>query len=166
MNKSPIPFQVNFTAFQGFLFRKLLQSGPVRCHRIRRGCVENPAEYKIFIAEVIARRIMDTNCTRLGIFGTGEHTRILLTAIPWLIERVRCFADNNAMLHGQEFMNRPVRPPCDAVKECDAFLLSTTLFQRSMHKDLKQLGFNGPMISMDDDVPSHWFLIQEDYDPI
>jgi hypothetical protein len=163
-SRRQIPFQVSFASFQGFLLEKLLQMGPVRFHRIQRGWVDNPCEYKRFIAEVIGPRIVDTNCRRLGIFGTGEHTRIILNALPELLERVQCFADNNHNIQGQQLMNRPVCSPENAVKICDGFILSTAIFQHEMHKNLQKLGFKGPVIAMDDDVPPHWFLIQEDYD--
>ncbi len=161
MIKKNSPFPVAFGGFRGYLLAQLLQLKCVRFHRAQFGCIEHPAEYERFLAEVVGFRIMETGYRRIGIFGTGEHTRVVLRAMPWLIERVRCFVDNNPRLHGQAFLNRPVSAPQEAVKDCEAFFLSTTVFQRAMHKDLRRLGFRGPVIAVDDEVPPHWFLLGE-----
>ena len=156
-----IASSITFKGYKGFLLARLLQLKPVRFHRTQLGWVENPSAYEKFVADVVGRRIESAGCSRWGIFGTGEHTRVVLRALPWLLERVRCFADNNPRLHGQMFMDRPVYAPGDAVKECDGFFLSTAVFQSTMHRDLKHLGFRGPILAVDDKVPPQWFLLRE-----
>jgi hypothetical protein len=71
---------------------------------------------------------------------------------------VHCFADNNAALWHQERFGRPVLPPREAVRTCEVFVLSTAVFQHVLRADLRRLGYRGPIIAMDDDMPPAWFL--------
>ena len=148
---------VAFTGLQGRVLGALLQWPLVRFHRLQRGFVEQPAEYRRFLFEVIGRRLADTP-GRVGVFGCGEHSRVLLASIPELADRVHCFTDNNAALWHQERFGRRVLPPEEAIDVCDVFVLSTAVFQHVLRADLRRLGFSGPVIAMDDEVPPSWFL--------
>ena len=148
---------VVFSGWQGRLLRALLQLPFVRYQRIQRGFVERPAEYRRFLREVIGRRVAETSGP-IAVFGCGEHTRILLASVPGLIDRVHCFADNNATLWHQERFGRPVLPPREAVRACEVFVLSTAVFQHVLRADLRRFGYRGPIIAMDDHMPPEWFL--------
>ena len=148
---------VAFTGLQGRLLAALLQWPIVRFHRLQRGFVEQPAEYRRFLFEVIGARLADTP-GRVGVFGCGEHSRVLLGSIPELRERVHCFTDNNAALWHQDRFGCRVLPPEEAVKACDVIVLSTAVFQHVLRADLRRLGFAGTVIAMDDLVPPSWFL--------
>ena len=148
---------VAFSGLQGRLLRALLQLPFVRYHRVQRGFVERPAEYRRFLRDVIGRRIAETSGP-IAVFGCGEHTRILLASVPRLIDRVHCFADNNATLWHQERFGRPVLPPREAVRVCEVFVLSTAVFQHVLRADLRRIGYRGPIIAMDDYMPPEWFL--------
>jgi hypothetical protein len=149
--------EVAFSGVQGHVLRALLQLPFVRYHRIQRGFVERPAEYRRFLRDVIGRRVAETSGP-IAVFGCGEHTRILLASVPGLIDRVHCFADNNATLWHQERFGRPVLPPREAVRACEVFVLSTAVFQHVLRADLRRIGYQGPIIAMDDHMPPHWFL--------
>ena len=88
-------------------------------------------------------------------FGFVRYHRIQLGFVerPRQYERVLTEA-----LWGQLRFGRTVLPPEDAVAECDAFFLSTAVFQRILQWDLRRLGFTGPIVAMDDVVPPEWFL--------
>lgn len=147
-------------AFEGLRARvlaRLLEFGPVRYHRLQRGFVEAPEQYAAFLAQVVGPRLMSLP-GRLGIFGVGAHTSLVVETLPHLIDRVHCFTDNNPVMWGQVRADRPVLPPADAVRECEAFFLSTAVFQRVLGADLRRLGFRGPVVAMDDVVPASWFL--------
>lgn len=146
-----------FTGFGGRVLERLLQLDFVRYHRLQLGFVECPLQYERFIADVMGPRIEAMPGT-LGVFGVGVHTDVLLKALPKLRERIHCFTDNNASLWRQTRHARPVLPPAEAVAQCDAFLLSTAVFQRVLEGDLRRLGFTGPVMAMDDVVPAAWFL--------
>lgn len=148
---------VAFTGLQGRLVGALLQWPLVRFHRLQRGFVEQPAEYRRFLFEVIGRRVAHTPGS-IGVFGCGEHSRVLLESIPDLRERVHCFTDNNAALWHQERFGCRVLPPEEAVKVCELFILSTAVFQHVLRQDLRRLGYSGPIIAMDDQLPPSWFL--------
>ena len=146
-----------FTGLQGRLLAALLQLPFVRFNRVQRGFVEQPGEYRRFLLEVIGRRLEETP-GRVGVFGCGEHSRVLLDSIPALRERLHCFTDNNAVLWHQERFGRRVLPPEEAITVCELFLLSSAVFQHVLRADLRRLGFTGPVIAMDDEMPPTWFL--------
>jgi hypothetical protein len=146
-----------FTGLRGRVLGALLQWPLVRFHRLQRGFVEQPGEYRRFLFEVIGPRLAETP-GRVGVFGCGEHSRVLLASIPALHERVHCFTDNNAALWQQERFGRRVLPPAEAITACELFVLSTAVFQHVLRADLRRLGFSGPVIAMDDEVPPSWFL--------
>jgi hypothetical protein len=146
-----------FNGVFGRLLAHLLQWPFVRFHRVQLGVVETPLDYERFLAEVVGPRL-DAIEGRIGVFGCGEHTRIVLKALPGLAERIHCLTDNNAVLWHQTRFGRPLLPPEKAVRTCDAFFLSTAVFQHVIRADLKRLGFRGPVIAVDDVVPPHWFL--------
>jgi hypothetical protein len=148
---------VRFTGLQGRVLGALLQLPLVRFHRLQRGFVEQPVEYRRFLSDVIGRRLAETP-GRAGIFGCGEHSRILLESIPALRDRVHCLTDNNASLWHQQRFGFQVLPPQEAVQSCDLFVLSTAVFQNILRGDLRRLGFRGPIIAMDDEMPPSWFL--------
>ena len=148
---------VAFTGLQGRLLGALLQWPLVRFHRLQRGFVEQPAEYRRFLFEVIGARLADTP-GRVGVFGCGEHSRILLASIPTLRDRVHCFTDNNAALWHQQRFGFQVLPPEEAARACELFVLSTAVFQHVLRGDLRRLGFRGPIVAMDDEMPPWWFL--------
>ena len=148
---------IAFTGLRGRLLGALLQRPLVRFHRLQRGFVEQPAEYRRFLFEVIGARLANTPGP-VGVFGCGEHSRVLLESIPELRERLHCFTDNNAALWHQDRFGCRVLPPEEAVKVCDVFVLSTAVFQHVLRADLQRLGFSGSVIAMDDQVPPSWFL--------
>ena len=147
----------SFTGVEGRLLGMLLQIPSVRFNRLQRGFVETPAEYRRFLVEVLGARIAATP-GRIGLFGCGEHTRVLLEALPGLAERMTLLTDNNRSLWRQTRFGRPVLPPDEAVTACDAFVLSTAVFQHVLRQDLRRRGFRGPVIAVDDEVPPAWFL--------
>jgi hypothetical protein len=51
-----------------------------------------------------------------------------------------------------------VLPPREAVRACEVFVLSTAVFQHVLRADLRRIGYQGPIIAMDDHMPPHWFL--------
>jgi hypothetical protein len=148
---------IPFTGLRGRTLARLLQLPFVRYHRVQLGFVERPRQYERFLTEIVAPRL-DRLPGKLGIFGVGAHTDVALTHVPGLPERVHCFTDNNAALWRQPRFGKLVLPPQDAVTECDAFFLSTAVFQRILEQDLRRLGFTGPIVAMDDEVPPGWFL--------
>ena len=146
-----------FTGVGGRTLSRLLELPFVRYHRVQLGFVERPRQYEQFLADVVGPRL-DTLPGRLGVFGVGAHTDLLLKVLPGLGDRIACFTDNNAGLWGQTRFGKLVLPPADAVGECEVFLLSTAVFQRALSADLRRLGFTGPVVAMDDVVPASWFL--------
>ena len=148
---------IPFTGLGGRALARLLQFRFVRYHRVQLGFVERPRQYEQFLAEVVAPRIGRLS-GKLGVFGVGAHTEIALAHVSGLGERVHCFTDNNAALWRQQRFGKLVLPPEDAVTACDAFFLSTAVFQRILEQDLRRLGFAGPIVAMDDEVPPGWFL--------
>jgi hypothetical protein len=150
---TPIPF----TGLRGRVLAGLLQLPSVRFHRIQRGVAETPSEYERFVVEVVGPRLTRLS-GRLGIFGAGEHTRMVLQALPAILDRVHCLLDNNTALWHQERHGRLVLPPAQAVCDCDTIFLSTAVFQHVLRADLKRLDFKGTIIAMDDIVPPQWFL--------
>jgi hypothetical protein len=157
MNQSPHRDTVEFRGLRGRVLAGLLQLGFVRFNRVQLGFVEKPAEYQRFLREVIGPRLSALP-GRLGVFGTGEHTKILLAALPELANRIHCFVDNNSALWRSERFDRIVLAPSAAVKECDAFFLSTAVFQHVLRADLRRHGFAGPIVAVDDKLPPSWFL--------
>lgn len=155
----PVP-STAFTGLRGRALARLLQLPSTRYHRVQLGFVEAPEQYEQFLADVVGQRIAELP-GRLGVFGVGSHTEILLKALPSLADRVHCFTDNNPALWHKPRFGRPVLPPGDAVAACDAFVLSTAVFQRILEGDLRRLGFRGPIVAVDDVVPPAWFLTTE-----
>lgn len=151
------PF-VPFEGMRGRVLTWLLQRDSVRFHRVQRGFVEKPAQYERFLAAVVGPRVEALD-GRLGVFGVGTHTEVLLKAFPSLQPRIHCFADNNPAVWRQVRFGHPVLPPGEAVKACDAFLLSTAVFQHVLRADLVRHGFKGPILAVDDVVPPAWFLV-------
>jgi hypothetical protein len=151
--EGPTPFH----GVKGRIWGWILQRPGIRYYRIQLAVAESPRDYERFLADIVAPRILGLR-GRLGIFGVGEHTRLLLHADPSLARRIECFADNNAALWHQEQFGRPVLSAAEAVKRCDAFFLSTAVFQRSLRGDLDALGFEGPVLAVDDVGPPEWFL--------
>lgn len=135
----------------------LLERPFARFHRMHMALAQSPADYRRFIAEVVAPRLR-TAPGRLGIFGTGEHTCLVLQAAPDLAQRVHCFMDNDPGLWRQVRFGRTVLPPREAVGECDAIFLSTAVFQQTLRADLRRLAFTGAVLAVDDVVPARWFL--------
>ncbi|MCC7010076.1 MAG: hypothetical protein IT184_14815 [Acidobacteria bacterium] len=154
---APVPFR----GLHGRALVRLLQLPFVRYHRVQLGFVERPRQYRRFLTDVLGPRL-DAIGGRIGVFGVGAHTELLRTALPGFAERIHCFTDNNATLWHQTRFGKTVLPPAGAVEQCDAFLLSTTVFQRVLTADLRRLGFAGPVLAIDDDVPAPWFLGEDD----
>jgi hypothetical protein len=154
MDSSPDPA---FRGLRGKALGTLLQLGFVRFHRVQLACVEAPVEYERFLTTVVGPRLSDITGT-LGVFGVGEHTRVLLKALPTLQGRIHCFIDNNSAIWRQQRFGRPVLPPEQALRECDAVLLSTAVFQHVLRAELKRRAFSGPILAVDDIVPPEWFL--------
>lgn len=148
---------VSFSGIRGRMLERLLQVRFVRYLRVQLGFVEFPAQYQLFLRDIVGPRLAAVPGS-LGVFGVGTHTEVALKAIPGLAERIHCFTDNNAALWHQTRFGRPVLPPAEAVKQCDCFFLSTAVFQRVLEGDLRRLGFTGTIVAMDDDVPPSWFL--------
>jgi hypothetical protein len=146
-----------FRGFAGRVLSALLQLKFVRFHRVQLACVESPVEYERFLSTVLGGRLEQTRGT-LGVFGVGEHTRVLLRALPTLQGRIHCFIDNNSAIWRQQRFGRPVLPPEQALKECDAILLSSAVFQHVLRAELKRRAFTGPILAVDDVVPPEWFL--------
>ena len=157
MNQQPATASIPFSGVRGRALSGLLQLGFVRFHRVQLGFVKTPGQYQRFLADVIGPRLAALP-GRLGVFGAGEHTRILLQALPDLADRIHCFVDNNSALWRQERFGHLVLPPEQAVRECDAIFLSTVVFQHVLRADLTRLNFKGPIVAVDDVVPSAWFL--------
>ena len=149
--------ELPFSSIRARLLGRLLQLPFVRYHRVQLGVVEYPHQYERFVATVIAPRL-EALPGRLGVFGVGTHTQAVLKALPTLASRVTCYTDNNPTLWHQTRFGGIVLPPAEAVKRCDAFLLSTAVFQRVLAADLRRLGFRGPLVAMDDQVAPAWFL--------
>ena len=148
---------IPFSGIKARALAGLLQLAFVRFHRVQLGFVERPAQYERFLAEVIAPRLAALPAP-IGIFGAGEHTRVLLKSMPWLDEEVFCFIDNNAALWGQERFGKIVLSPADALQKVNAIFLSTAVFQHVLRADVKRRGFTGPIVAVDDVVPPSWFL--------
>ncbi|MGE0813472.1 MAG: hypothetical protein AB7O28_16090 [Vicinamibacterales bacterium] len=148
---------VRFDGPGGRLLGRLLQLPFVRYHRVQLGFVETPAEYEAFLRDVVGPRL-DARPGRLGIFGVGAHTDLVLRVLPDLAARLHCFTDNNAVHWRRLRHGVTVLPPEDAARECDVFFLSTAVYQRVLEADLRRLGFHGPIVAMDDVVPPAWFL--------
>jgi len=150
-----------FTGVRGRFLAQLLQLDFVRFHRVQLGVVECPRQYTQFLADVVGPKLFALP-GRLGVFGAGAHTETVLKALPDLGERIHCFTDNNAGLWHQTRFGKPVLPPAEAVAACDAFFLSTAVFQRVLEGDLRRDGFRGPIVAVDDLVPASWFLSTDD----
>ncbi len=148
---------IPFAGLRGGLLARLLQLRFVRYLRVQLGFVEFPAQYQLFLRDVVGPRL-EAAPGPLGVFGVGTHTESALKAIPGLADRIHCFTDNNAALWHQTRFGKPVLPPADAVKACGTFFLSTAVFQRVLEADLERLGFTGAVVAMDDEVPPSWFL--------
>jgi hypothetical protein len=146
-----------FTGLRGQAIASLLQLRFVRYHRVQLGFAERPAQYEAFLREVVAPRLGSLP-DPLGVFGAGEHTRVLLRVVPNLADRIHCFVDNNQSLWGQERLGRTVISPADAVQLCASIFFSTAVFQHVLRDQLKQLSFTGPTVAVDDVVPPAWFL--------
>ena len=146
-----------FTGAGGRILARLLQLPFVRYHRVQLGFVERPERYAQFLEQVVGPRLAALE-GRLGVFGVGAHTDVALKHVGGLAERIHCFTDNNAALWRQTRVGKLILPPTEAILECDAFFLSTAVFQRVLERDLRRLGFRGPIVAMDDAVPPHWFL--------
>jgi hypothetical protein len=157
MNKAPHRDTIEFRGVRERVLARLLQLRFVRFHRVQLGFVEKPAEYQRFLRDIIGPRLASLP-GRLGVFGTGEHTKILLAAIPELAARIHCFVDNNSALWRTERFDRIVLAPSIAVQECEAFFLSTAVFQHVLRADLRRHGFAGPIVAVDDELPPSWFL--------
>jgi hypothetical protein len=158
MTTSAALAHATFTGAKGRLLAALLQLSFVRYRRVQRGFAERPRQYEQFLATVVSERIEALGDCRLGVFGVGVHTQVALTHIASLRNRLHCFTDNNAALWHQHRFGRIVLPPREAVTVCDAFFLSTAVFQRVLTADLRALGFRGPIVAVDDSVPAGWFL--------
>lgn len=148
---------IPFAGWRGRILARLLQLPFVRFHRVQLGFVERPEQYQRFLVEVVGGRLA-TMPGKIGVFGAGEHTRVLFKAMPSLLERVHCLTDNNQALWQQERFGCPVLPPTQAAAECDVILLSTAVFQHVIRPDLRRKGFRGPIVAVDDVVPPSWFL--------
>src|SRR5258706_16215134 len=108
---------MSFAGLRGQAIAGLLQLRFVRYHRVQLGFAERPAQYEAFLGEVVAPRLASLP-DRLGVFGAGEHTRVLLKVVPELMDRIHCFVDNNPSLWGQERFGRTVLSPAEAVHQC------------------------------------------------
>jgi hypothetical protein len=150
-----------FSGIRGAILGRLLQIDFVRFHRVQLGAVECPGQYSQFLADVVGPRLFALP-GRLGIFGVGAHTEVVLKALPTLGDRIHCFTDNNGSVWHQTRFGKPVLPPTEAVATCEAFFLSTAVFQRVLDGDLRRHGFRGPIVAVDDVVPPSWFLSSDD----
>ncbi len=157
MSERTPPRTIPFTSLKGRALSALLQLEFVRFHRVQLGFVEHPTQYASFLADVVGPRIAALQ-GRVGIFGAGEHTRVLLESTPALDSRVCCLIDNNKALWKQERFGHTILPPAEAIKECQVIVLSTAVFQQQLLANLKTLGYTGAIVAMDDVVPPSWFL--------
>lgn len=148
---------IPFTGIKGRALSGLLQLPFVRFHRVQLGFVERPAQYERFITDIVGPRLEELPGP-LGVFGAGEHSRVLLSALPELEERIFCFIDNNPSLWGKERFGKVVLSPADALPQCGAIFLSTAVFQHTLRADIRKRGFTGPIVAVDDVVPPSWFL--------
>ncbi|MEZ5290587.1 MAG: hypothetical protein R2745_05865 [Vicinamibacterales bacterium] len=148
---------VRFDGLGGRLLGGLLQLPFVRYHRVQLGFVETPVEYEAFLRDVVGPRL-DALPGRLGIFGVGAHTDLVLKVLPDLAARLHCFTDNNAVHWHRERHGVAVLPPEEAARACEVFFLSTAVYQRVLEADLRRVAFQGPIVAMDDVVPPAWFL--------
>ena len=157
MSQSVEADSIPFPGLRGRILARLLQLPFVRFHRVQLGFVERPVQYQRLLAEVIAPRLAEVPGP-LGVFGAGEHTRVLLKAVPEIDSRIHCFTDNNPSLWGQERLGHLVLPPAEAAQQCGSIFLSTAVYQHVLRKDLLALGFSGPIVAVDDLLPPSWFL--------
>ncbi len=148
---------LSFRGLEGRVLARVLQMGFTRYRRAQLGLVNDPEEYRNFLRAVVAPRLQGQP-GRLGVFGVGSHTEVVLKAIPDLHDRIELFTDNNPGTWHRTKHGRPVVSPVDAVAACDTFFLSTAVFQHVLRADLAALGFRGPVIAVDDRVPPEWFL--------
>jgi hypothetical protein len=148
---------VHFAGLRGRVLARLLQVPAVRYHRVQLGFVETPQEYEAFLQEVVARRLASLPAP-LGVFGVGAHTDLVVRVLPDLASRIHCFTDNNPAQWHRTRHDRPVLPPAEAAAQCASFFLSTAVFQPVLTADLRRVGFTGPIVAMDDQVPPRWFL--------
>jgi hypothetical protein len=151
---------IPFTGLRGRTLARLLQLPSVRYHRVQLGAVERPREYRRFLSSAVVPRLLALP-GRLGVFGVGSHSDIVVAAAPEIADHIHCVTDNNPAHWRQQRFGKWVLPPVEAVACCDAFFLSTAVFQRVIHADLIRLGFRGPVVAVDDDVPPGWFLSSE-----
>jgi hypothetical protein len=157
MSSAATPRIIPFTGLKGLALSRLLQLGFVRYRRVQLGFSEFPQQYKAFLTSVVGTRL-ESLPGKVGIFGTGAHTGLLLEAIPGLDARVACLLDNNQSLWRQSKFGHVVLPPREAITECHVIVLSTAVYQHALRADLKKLGFTGAIVAMDDVVPASWFL--------
>lgn len=157
MSQSSDAQVIPFDGLKGRTLSGLLQLPFVRFHRVQLGFVERPAQYQRFLAEVIGPRLFALP-EPLGVFGAGEHSRVLLEAIPELESRIFCFIDNNSGLWGKERFGKLVLSPADALPQCGGIFLSTAVFQHVLRADVRKRGYSGPVVAVDDLVPPSWFL--------
>jgi hypothetical protein len=157
MSSAATPRTIPFTGLKGLALSQLLQLGFVRYRRVQLGFAEFPEQYKAFLATVVGARLEGLP-GKVGIFGSGAHTGLLLETIPGLDARVACLIDNNQSLWRQSKFGHVVLPPSEAIRECEVIVLSTAVYQHVLRADLKKLGFAGAIVAMDDVVPPSWFL--------
>ena len=146
-----------FRSVEGRLLARVLQMGFTRYRRVQLGFVNDPGQYRLFLRTIVAPRLRDLT-GRLGVFGVGSHSEVVLKAAPDLRDRITLFTDNNPDTWNGTKFGKPVLPPSEAVEMCDAFFLSTAVFQHVLKADLNALGFSGTVVAVDDYVPPEWFL--------
>ncbi len=149
--------EIPFAGVKGRVMSGLLQLPFVRFHRVQLGFVERPDQYEQFLATVVGPRLAELPAP-LGVFGAGEHSRVLLKSVPALEDRILCFVDNNPALWRQTRFGKLVMSPADALPQCRSIFLSTAVFQHVLRADLRRRGFCGPIVAVDDVVPPSWFL--------
>ena len=158
MSESVAP-TLSFRGLEGRLLARVLQMGFARYRRVQIGFVNDPAQYRLFLKAIVAPRLRDVP-GRLGVFGVGSHTEVVLKTVPDLHDRVTLLTDNNPDTWNRTKFGKPVVPPAEAVDACEAFFLSTAVFQHVLRADLTALGFDGTVIAVDDHVPPEWFLAE------
>lgn len=116
-----------------------------------------PKAYMRFLRDVVGSRLSQYYDNKIGVFGSGEHTKLLFDSVPALADRVGCVLDNDPTRWGKTIYGKDIVPPKDAVDDCAVIFLSSIAFQNAMESQLKQLGFRGIILRPDDSVP-HGYL--------
>lgn len=90
--------------------------------------------------------------TKVGIWGAGGHTQILLSAAPFLKSSVTHIFDNSADKQGAVFvpLGFKIEPPEDIIKDgIEIVIISSKDYEAQIARHLKDIiGFKGKMIAL------------------